>query len=82
MRNAPSVAKIYLAIRPPISPPYIVTFLVGLIFKPIALVLTASGASGFGLPVLLLAAVGSAVLLLPPMKGAALGLLWAVDETN
>ena len=62
--------------------PYIVTFLVGLIFTPLALVLTASGASDFTLPVLLLAAVVSAVLLLPPMKGAALGLLWAMNETN
>jgi uncharacterized protein (DUF983 family) len=62
--------------------PYIVTFLVGLIFTPIALVLTASGARDLTLPVLLLAAVASAVLSLPPIKGAALGLLWAMDETN
>lgn len=62
--------------------PYLVTFLVGLIFTPLTLVLTAHGANELMLPVLLLAAVVSAVLLLPPVKGAALGLLWAVDETN
>lgn len=28
------------------------------------------------------AAVACAILLLPPEKGAALALLWAVDETN
>ncbi|MCC6789953.1 MAG: DUF983 domain-containing protein [Hyphomonadaceae bacterium] len=62
--------------------PYIVTFLVGLVFTPLALVLTANGASDFTLPIVLLAAVVSAVLLLPPIKGAALALLWAVNETN
>jgi uncharacterized protein (DUF983 family) len=62
--------------------PYLVTFLVGLIFTPLTLVLTAHGASETTLPVLLLAAVVSAVLLLPPTKGAALALLWAVNETN
>lgn len=62
--------------------PYLVTFLVGLIFTPLTLVLTAHGASDLTLPVLLLAAVISAVLLLPPVKGAALALLWAVNETN
>ena len=62
--------------------PYVVTFVIGLIFTPIALALTASGASDFMLPILLIAAVVSALLLLPPMKGAALGLLWAVNETN
>lgn len=62
--------------------PYIVTFLVGLVFTPLALVLTANGASDLKLPIILLAAVVSAVLLLPPIKGAALALLWAVNETN
>ncbi|ANP45343.1 DUF983 domain-containing protein [Candidatus Viadribacter manganicus] len=62
--------------------PYLVTFVIGIVFTPLALALTASGASDLMLPVLLLAAVISALLLLPPMKGAALGLLWAVNETN
>ena len=62
--------------------PYVVTFLVGLVFTPLALVLTARGASDVTLPVVLLAAVGSAVFLLPPIKGAALALLWALNETN
>jgi uncharacterized protein (DUF983 family) len=62
--------------------PYLVTFLVGLIFTPLTLVLTANGANDFALPLLLIAAVGCAMLLLPPIKGAALALLWALDETN
>jgi len=62
--------------------PYLVTFLVGMIFTPLTLVLTAHGANDLALPVLLTAAVASAVLLLPPIKGAALALLWAVNETN
>lgn len=62
--------------------PYVVTFLIGLVFTPLALVLTARGASDVTLPVVLLAAVASAVLLLPPIKGAALALLWALNETN
>lgn len=64
------------------SAPYIVTFLVGLIFTPAALVLSGPGVNDFTLPVLLLAAVTFALLLLPPTKGAVLGLLWAVNETN
>lgn len=62
--------------------PYLVTFLVGLIFTPLTLVLTAHGANDLALPVLLVAAVASAILLLPLIKGAALALLWAVNETN
>ena len=62
--------------------PYLVTFIIGLIFTPTALALTAAGAGDFMLPVLLAGALVSALLLLPPMKGAALGLLWAVNETN
>lgn len=62
--------------------PYLVTFIIGLVFTPIAVAMTAAGAGDFMLPVLLLGAVVSALLLLPPMKGAALGLLWAVNETN
>lgn len=62
--------------------PYLVTFLVGLIFTPLTLVLTANGANDFVLPLVLSAAGACAVLLLPPIKGAALALLWAVNETN
>jgi len=62
--------------------PYVVTFVIGVIFTPIVLALTSSGASDFMLPILLITAVIAALLLLPPMKGAALGLLWAVNETN
>ncbi|MCX7358491.1 MAG: DUF983 domain-containing protein [Alphaproteobacteria bacterium] len=61
--------------------PYLVTFLVGMIFTPLTLVLS-THANDFTLPILLLAALASAILLLPPIKGAALGLLWAVNETN
>jgi uncharacterized protein (DUF983 family) len=62
--------------------PYLVTFLVGLIFTPLTLVMSGDRANDFTLPSLLLAAVACAVLLLPPIKGAALALLWAVNETN
>lgn len=62
--------------------PYFVTFLVGLIFTPLTLVMSANGADDFTLPALLLAAVACAILLLPPIKGATLGFLWAVNETN
>ena len=62
--------------------PYLVTFLVGLIFTPLTLVMSTNGANDFTLPSLLFAAVVCAVLLLPPIKGAALALLWAVNETN
>lgn len=62
--------------------PYIVTFIVGMVFTPLSVFLTAQGASDFTLPVVLLAAVVSAVLLLPPIKGAALALLWSLNEAN
>lgn len=62
--------------------PYLVTFIIGLVFTPLALALTAAGAGDSMLPILLLGVLISALLLLPRMKGAALGLLWAVNETN
>lgn len=62
--------------------PYLVTFLVGLIFTPLTLVMSGDGANEYTLPVILLAAVACVLLLLPPIKGAALALLWAVNETN
>ena len=60
--------------------PYLVTFVVGLIFTPLAVALTMSGKlSEAGIWPILAAALLCALILLPRMKGAALGLLWALD---
>ena len=59
---------------------YLVTFLIGLTFIPLVLALSLSGMAADWLIVpLLAAAVGLAILLLPRAKGAAIGLLWALD---
>jgi uncharacterized protein (DUF983 family) len=60
--------------------PYLVTFAIGLIFMPIALALSLSGAvSNLAVLALIVVALSTALLLLPRMKGAAIGLLWALD---
>ncbi len=60
--------------------PYLVTFAIGLIFMPLAVVLSRSQFSaGFLVGGLALGALASAFALLPPMKGAAIALLWALD---
>lgn len=63
--------------------PYIVTFFVGLVFTPVAFVLSLDEALGdWALYVTIAAALLTAVLLLPRTKGAAIGLLWALDTPN
>lgn len=63
--------------------PYIVTFFVGLVFTPIAFVLSLDEALGdWALYVTIAAALATAILLLPRTKGAAIGLLWALDIAN
>jgi uncharacterized protein (DUF983 family) len=60
--------------------PYLVTFAIGPIFIPLALLLALHpGASGWALWVLVPAALTLAAILLPRAKGAAIGLLWALD---
>jgi uncharacterized protein (DUF983 family) len=63
--------------------PYIVTFLIGLIFTPLALVLASNESRGDWIIVAVLAAaVTTALVLLPRAKGASLGLLWALRVRN
>ena len=60
--------------------PYLVTFAIGLIFTPLMLGLSLQ--PWFGAPaaaLLLAAALACAFVLLPRAKGAAIGLLWALD---
>lgn len=60
--------------------PYIVSFLVGLVFTPPIVVLSIhNDTSVLPLILLSLAAVACALLLLPRAKGAAIALLWALD---
>lgn len=60
--------------------PYLVTFVIGLIFTPLVLVLSLSGAAEDWMIVPLLAtALGLAIFLLPRAKGAVIGVLWALD---
>lgn len=60
--------------------PYLVTFLIGLVFTPVVLVLSLSGAAADWMIVpLLAAALALALLLLPWVKGAVIGVLWALD---
>jgi|CXWL01.1.fsa_nt_gi uncharacterized protein (DUF983 family) len=60
--------------------PYIVTFVIGLIFTPLIAVLAVRGMTAPWIPVLFgFAVVASALLLLPRAKGAAIALLWALD---
>lgn len=62
--------------------PYLVTFVVGLVFTPITIAVGLSGAGEQLLWLLTGAALLAALLLLPRMKGAAIGLLWALDVAN
>jgi len=63
--------------------PYIVTFFVGLVFTPLTFVLSLDEAlGGWALYVTIGAALLTAILLLPRTKGAAIGLLWALDIPN
>jgi uncharacterized protein (DUF983 family) len=63
--------------------PYIVTFIVGLLFTPLAFVLSLDEALGdWALYATISAALLTAILLLPRTKGAAIGLLWALDVPN
>ena len=63
--------------------PYIVTFLVGLIYTPLVLVLTSNESrSDWIIVAILAAAVATALALLPRAKGASLGLLWALRVRN
>lgn len=60
--------------------PYLVTFAVGLIFTPLVLVLSGSPAfHDWAVAATLAAAIATALVLLPRAKGAAIGLLWALD---
>lgn len=63
--------------------PYIVTFFVGLVFTPLTFVLSLDEALGdWALYVTIAAALLTAIVLLPRTKGAAIGLLWALDIPN
>lgn len=63
--------------------PYIVTFLIGLVFTPLTFVLSLNEALGdWALYVTVAFALLAAILLLPRTKGAAIGLLWALDVPN
>ena len=60
--------------------PYLVVFVVGLLFTPIVVVLSLSGAAGdFALYAIAALAVLTALALLPRAKGLAIALLWALD---
>jgi len=63
--------------------PYIVTFFVGLVFTPVAFVLSLDeGLGDWALYATIAAALVTAIVLLPRTKGAAIGLLWALDIPN
>lgn len=61
--------------------PYLVTFAIGLTFTPLILIATMlwDVPAPLALTVGLSAALACALTLLPRMKGAAIGLLWALD---
>lgn len=59
--------------------PYVVMLVVGAIFVPIELVLAARDAPAWTVPAVGGIALIVAALLLPRMKGAIIGFLWAVD---
>ncbi len=60
--------------------PYLVTFAIGLIFTPLVVIVALRGAqSDWMLAAFLVAALICALLLLPRAKGAAIGLLWALE---
>lgn len=59
--------------------PYLVTFVIGLTFIPLALLLSLrAGAGGWIVWALMGAALAVAALILPRAKGAAIGILWAL----
>ena len=63
--------------------PYLVTFAIGLVFVPLTLVLSMSAYATLWLvAALCVAALTCALVLLPRAKGAAVGLLWALDVTS
>lgn len=63
--------------------PYIVTFLMGLIFTPISVVAAlADGDNIWLIAAVVGAALATALLLLPRIKGAAIAMLWALDVDN
>jgi len=60
--------------------PYLVVFVIGLIFTPLTIALSMSTAGdGDAIVAIMAAAVVTALLLLPRAKGAAIALLWALD---
>jgi uncharacterized protein (DUF983 family) len=60
--------------------PYLVVFFIGLVFTPLVLAMSLNASFGdWALMPTLGAALGVALVLLPRMKGAAIGLLWALD---
>lgn len=63
--------------------PYLVTFFVGLVFTPLTFVLSLDETlADWALYVTIAAALATAIVLLPRTKGAAIGLLWALDVPN
>lgn len=63
--------------------PYIVTFIIGLIYMPLVLVLALrQQQNDLGVVFLLIAAVATALVLLPRVKGGVIGLLWALRVGN
>jgi uncharacterized protein (DUF983 family) len=60
--------------------PYLVVFVIGLIFTPLTIALSMSTAGhGYAIVAIMAAAVVTALLLLPRAKGVAIALLWALD---
>lgn len=60
--------------------PYLVVFVIGLIFTPLTVALSMHGDGRGGLLIAIMAtAVATALFLLPRAKGAAIALLWALD---
>ncbi|MBK6704518.1 MAG: DUF983 domain-containing protein [Caulobacteraceae bacterium] len=63
--------------------PYLVTFFVGLVFTPLTFVLSLDETlADWALYATIAAALATAFVLLPRTKGAAIGLLWALDVPN
>ena len=63
--------------------PYLVTFFVGLVFTPLTFVLSLEETlADWALYATIAAALATAFVLLPRTKGAAIGLLWALDVPN
>jgi uncharacterized protein (DUF983 family) len=59
--------------------PYLVVFVIGLIFTPLTIALSMNSAGqSYAIVVIMAAAVVTALLLLPRAKGAAIALLWVL----